>query len=81
MATTIESETTPVRNQPGSTDQGVADAFVIFGITGDLAKVMTWIEAAGRIILTDVLRRYPDRPVAGMSQRFHVEERPRIQEL
>ena len=42
MAMTIESQTTPVRDQPGSTDQGVADIFVIFGITGDLAKVMTF---------------------------------------
>ena len=42
MAVTIESQTTPVRDQPESTDQGVADIFVIFGITGDLAKVMTF---------------------------------------
>ena len=42
MAMTIESQTTPVRDQPESTDQGVADIFVIFGITGDLAKVMTF---------------------------------------
>jgi glucose-6-phosphate 1-dehydrogenase len=42
MAMTIESQTTPVGDQPESTDQGVADIFVIFGITGDLAKVMTF---------------------------------------
>ena len=42
MAVTIESQTTPVRDQPENTDQGVADVFVIFGITGDLAKVMTF---------------------------------------
>lgn len=42
MATTIESQTTPVRGQPDSADQRVADIFVIFGITGDLAKVMTF---------------------------------------
>src|SRR5512132_2092829 len=42
MATTIESQTAPVRGQPDSADQQVADIFVIFGITGDLAKVMTF---------------------------------------
>ena len=42
MAVTIESQTTPVRDLPESTNQGVADIFVIFGITGDLAKVMTF---------------------------------------
>ena len=42
MATTIESQTAPVRGQPNSADQRVADIFVIFGITGDLAKVMTF---------------------------------------
>ena len=42
MATTIESQTAPVRGQPDSADQRVADIFVIFGITGDLAKVMTF---------------------------------------
>ncbi len=42
MAATIESQTTPVRDQPESTDQRAADVFVIFGITGDLAKVMTF---------------------------------------
>jgi glucose-6-phosphate 1-dehydrogenase len=42
MATTIESQTAPVRGQPDSADQQVAEIFVIFGITGDLAKVMTF---------------------------------------
>jgi glucose-6-phosphate 1-dehydrogenase len=42
MAMTIENQTTLVRDQPESTDQGVADIFVIFGITGDLARVMTF---------------------------------------
>ena len=42
MAMTIENQTAPVQGQPESTDQRVADIFVIFGITGDLAKVMTF---------------------------------------
>ena len=42
MATTIENQTAPVRGQPESTGQRAADVFVIFGITGDLAKVMTF---------------------------------------
>ena len=42
MAATIESQSTPVRGQPESTGQRPADVFVIFGITGDLAKVMTF---------------------------------------
>src|SRR4029450_10094239 len=42
MATTVESETAPVRGRPDSADQRVADIFVIFGISGDLAKVMTF---------------------------------------
>jgi len=42
MATTIENQTAPVRGQPESTGQRPADVFVIFGITGDLAKVMTF---------------------------------------
>ncbi len=42
MATTIESQTTPVSEQPESAGQRPADVFVIFGITGDLAKVMTF---------------------------------------
>src|SRR6476469_5494418 len=42
MAMTIEGKTTSVPDQPGSTGQGVADVVVIFGITGDLAKVMTF---------------------------------------
>ena len=42
MATTIENQTAPVSGQPESTGQRAADVFVIFGITGDLAKVMTF---------------------------------------
>ena len=42
MAVTIESQTTLVRDQPESTNPDVGDIFVIFGITGDLAKVMTF---------------------------------------
>jgi glucose-6-phosphate 1-dehydrogenase len=42
MATTIESQSTPVSEQPESGGQRPADVFVIFGITGDLAKVMTF---------------------------------------
>jgi glucose-6-phosphate 1-dehydrogenase len=42
MPVTIEGRTTPVRDEQGSTEQSVADIVVIFGITGDLAKVMTF---------------------------------------
>src|SRR5215213_3856801 len=42
MATTIESQTAPVAEQPDSMGQRPADVFVIFGITGDLARVMTF---------------------------------------
>jgi glucose-6-phosphate 1-dehydrogenase len=42
MATTIANQTAQVRGQPDGTDQRVADVFVVFGITGDLAKVMTF---------------------------------------
>ena len=35
-------QTTPGRGQPESTGQRPADVFVVFGITGDLAKVMTF---------------------------------------
>ena len=42
MTATIESQSTPVRGRPESTGQPPADVFVIFGITGDLAKVMTF---------------------------------------
>ena len=42
MAATIENQTAPVRGQPESTGQRAADVFVVFGITGDLAKVMTF---------------------------------------
>jgi glucose-6-phosphate 1-dehydrogenase len=42
MAATIESQTAPVRGEPESAGQRIADIFVIFGITGDLAKVMTF---------------------------------------
>ena len=42
MATTSESQTAPVGEQPESAGKSPADVFVIFGITGDLAKVMTF---------------------------------------
>ena len=42
MATKVESETRSERGLPGSTGQGSADVLVVFGITGDLAKVMTF---------------------------------------
>ena len=42
MTATVESQSTPGRGQPESTGQRPADVFVIFGITGDLAKVMTF---------------------------------------
>jgi glucose-6-phosphate 1-dehydrogenase len=42
MATTIENQTAPARSQPESTGPRPADVLVIFGITGDLAKVMTF---------------------------------------
>lgn len=41
MATTA-SPTAPARARPRSTDQRVADVLVVFGITGDLARVMTF---------------------------------------
>ena len=42
MTATIESQSTPVHGRPVSPGQPPADVFVIFGITGDLAKVMTF---------------------------------------
>ena len=42
MTETIDSRPTPGRSQPAAHDQRVADIFVVFGITGDLAKVMTF---------------------------------------
>ncbi|HET6685209.1 MAG TPA: glucose-6-phosphate dehydrogenase [Jiangellaceae bacterium] len=44
MAATVESRTPSGRGQPASTGQSPppADVFVVFGITGDLAKVMTF---------------------------------------
>src|SRR5215218_8631251 len=42
MTTTIENQPAAERSQPASADQPPADVFVIFGITGDLAKVMTF---------------------------------------
>jgi glucose-6-phosphate 1-dehydrogenase len=41
MTATIESQSQPGSGQPVSS-QRPADVFVIFGITGDLAKVMTF---------------------------------------
>jgi glucose-6-phosphate 1-dehydrogenase len=38
----MENQSSPVQGQPESPYQRVADIFVIFGITGDLAKVMTF---------------------------------------
>ncbi len=40
MSTAVESR--PATTRGGDGGQRVADAFVIFGITGDLAKVMTF---------------------------------------
>jgi glucose-6-phosphate 1-dehydrogenase len=42
MAATEQSPTALGRGQPESTGQRPADVFVVFGITGDLAKVMTF---------------------------------------
>ena len=42
MTATIESRPVPGHSQPEARDQSVADVFVVFGITGDLAKVMTF---------------------------------------
>jgi glucose-6-phosphate 1-dehydrogenase len=42
MTTTIENQPAAERSQPASADQRPADVFVVFGITGDLAKVMTF---------------------------------------
>ncbi len=52
MSTAVESR--PATTQRGDGGQQVADVFVIFGITGDLAKVMTFnslyrLEARGRL--------------------------------
>ena len=42
MTATLENRTAAESGQPGSSGQRPADVFVIFGITGDLAKVMTF---------------------------------------
>ena len=42
MTTTIENQAAAERSQAASADQRPADVFVVFGITGDLAKVMTF---------------------------------------
>jgi glucose-6-phosphate 1-dehydrogenase len=42
MTTTIETQAAQGASRPASTDQRVADVFVVFGITGDLARVMTF---------------------------------------
>jgi glucose-6-phosphate 1-dehydrogenase len=42
MTATMDSQNAAGRGQPASAGQGSADAFVVFGITGDLAKVMTF---------------------------------------
>src|SRR4051812_15280906 len=42
MAATLESPTAPERGRPLGNDQAVADVLVVFGITGDLARVMTF---------------------------------------
>ncbi len=42
MAATIETAGTAEQTQSGTNSQPVADVFVIFGITGDLARVMTF---------------------------------------
>ena len=42
MTATMNSQTAAGRGQPASAGQGSADVFVVFGITGDLARVMTF---------------------------------------
>ena len=42
MTATMENRTAAGRGQPDSSGQRPADVFVVFGITGDLAKVMTF---------------------------------------
>ena len=42
MAATMADEPAAGRNRPGGAGQRTADVFVVFGITGDLAKVMTF---------------------------------------
>src|SRR6185312_4804682 len=42
MTTPMDNQNAAGRGQPDSAGQGSADAFVVFGITGDLAKVMTF---------------------------------------
>ena len=42
MTATMENRTAAGRGQPDSSGQRPADVFVVFGITGDLARVMTF---------------------------------------
>ncbi len=42
MTATIETTATAEQSQSGTNSQHAADVFVVFGITGDLAKVMTF---------------------------------------
>ena len=42
MTATLENRTAAGRGRPGSLAQRPADVFVVFGITGDLARVMTF---------------------------------------
>ena len=62
MAATLETRNAPRPGKPGGTGQRAADVFVVFGITGDLAKVMTFrslyrLEARGLL----------DCPVVGVA--------------
>ncbi len=42
MTTAVASRTTPAVTEDGTGRQQQADVFVVFGISGDLAKVMTF---------------------------------------
>ena len=62
MAAMVESPTALGRGRPQGTDQRAADVLVIFGITGDLAKVMTF-----RSLYRLELRGLLDCPVVGVA--------------
>jgi glucose-6-phosphate 1-dehydrogenase len=62
MAAMVEIPTAPERGRPQGTDPRVADVLVIFGITGDLAKVMTF-----RSLYRLELRGLLDCPIVGVA--------------
>src|SRR6185436_15127858 len=62
MAATVESPTALGLGRTQGTDQRPADVLVIFGITGDLAKVMTF-----RSLYRLELRGLLDCPIVGVA--------------